>query len=243
MRTFIFLLSIAPLCAQFELRSPAFGCHAGANGQLRLFQGVRASLVALPLLAEGARAGLCNSQFVLYQSEGEVVLSAGGITYAMSLAESAQLALGEGVAVVISPANGEIRYWQDGSWRLSPALIDGSVSAVRVVGGKATILSAERVITIGLVSGAIEHNSPAPRHGPVVSLLADGSILTVVDERWIHCVGSECSDVGRAPGGVVSLTPLNEEWLAASTESGTVLAVRVKQRQVESFFLPGSAQE
>jgi hypothetical protein len=171
------------------------------------------------------------------------VLSAGGIVYAMSLVEGVQLALGEGVAVVVAPASGVIRYWQDGSWSLSPALINGSVVALRVVGGKATILSAERAITIDLVSGAIERNSPAPSYGPVVSLLADGSILTVVEKRWIHCLGSECSDVGGAPAGVVSLTPLNEERMAASTESGTVLAVRVKQRQVESFLLPGSAQE
>ena len=242
MRSYLILLSIAPLFGQFDLRPPSFGCHVDSTRQLRRLDGVRASLVASPVV-DSVTGGLCDGGLVLYQSGGEVVLSNGNERHALALPEGAKLALDEAMAVAASPVSGELYYWNDDGWQLSPARVESSLVALRVEGGRAMLLSADHLSTIDIVSGAVERSEPIPAFSQVVSVLSDGSILTVIEERWSHCSGGGCSDLGNAPAEIDSLVPLRDGWLVAATRSGTVHAVRVTDGRVESFLLPGSAQE
>jgi len=239
MKICIVLIAIAPLSAQWDLRPQAFGCHAGPTGQLRLFEGVRASVVGSLLIAEGVRSGMCAAGLALYQSGSQVVLRSGGESYPLDVAGAILLAVDEGLAAAVDPATGAIDYWNGGAWLRSVIRIGPDAKAVRLVQRKLLVLTLDQIITIDIVNGSIERAVAAPAIGAAVALLGDGSILTIVANGWMRCHEAGCSELGSAPEGVVSLAPLNRDWLAASSSAGTVFAVRVAEGSVDRFILPG----
>ena len=114
---------------------------------------------------------------------------------------------------------------------------------MRILKDKLVVLAPDYIKTIDIVSGAIDNSKPAPPVSSTSSVLADDSILTIVDEHWLLCRNLKCIDLGDAPAGIRLLSPLHDDWLFATTESGLDLAVRVRDSALESFYLPGGSQE
>jgi hypothetical protein len=243
MKILLFLFSIAPLCAQIALEPPSFGCHADAYGRLRRLAGVRAGLVATLATTEAVSQGICNARSVLYQKGADVVLSTAEGSVALASAGPVILALDDRIAAAIDVTGGQIHYSTGGEWQISPCQIEQAVLAARLRNGKLVLRTTDAVKTIDIVSGVIEDSwNPSTGIGPT-SVLSGESIITVVDQSWVHCTRAGCETLGPAPPGIRSLSPLNDDWFSATLATGLALAVRVGDGKIESFLLPGGVQQ
>lgn len=247
LRSGIAILAAAHVPAQVELRPPSFGCHVTAGeGILRTLHGVRNS-VSATRSERGVVAAACAGDRALYQTDTEIILDTGAEHITRPHSETSDgpvlLAVDEKTAIVVRTTTGIVEQRTEGDWHELPLRLPVGVRAIRLAAGRLSTLAGDRLDEWGLASGALlsSHTVHVPE-GPAV-LLSGGSVLAIADGSWLHCTPTACAELAPAPESIVSLSPLSDDWIAASAAAGLSRAVRLRDGVLESFYLPGEPRE